>query len=162
MDPSQDLIVFLEGHRTPTGALSDEPAGTNASGYLAVHLRSLKSHGETPHELAFGRGVLEGRCSSCFAEDIELYILNDLVAVFSFEVNPVLRIWNWRSGRLLVVSLPCSWLLYIADRSHRAWTLTILPLRSSSHPISRSSLTVHSYSPSLIHQRWADQYPFIS
>ncbi|VDB85650.1 unnamed protein product [Peniophora sp. CBMAI 1063] len=103
MDPSQDLIVFLEGHSLPHGAIfDDEPVGTDISGNLRLHLRSLQSQGQAPHELAAGSGTLNDVCPVHWAEVIEVFLVNDILAVFIGQERPVLRIWNWKSGRLLV------------------------------------------------------------
>ncbi|KZV70892.1 hypothetical protein PENSPDRAFT_651066 [Peniophora sp. CONT] len=78
MDPSQDLIAFLEGHRLPHGIpFDDEPVGTDSAGNITIHLRSLKSHGQTSHDL--GGRILHDRCTVSFAENVEVFVVNDML-----------------------------------------------------------------------------------
>ncbi|VDB86094.1 unnamed protein product [Peniophora sp. CBMAI 1063] len=89
MDPSQDLIAFLEMPRQ--------------DGRVRLHMRRLSEPGAA-HPLA-SVGVLEGSAGR-FVRECMVDIAEDVVALYARELGPRVIIFNWRTGEELVNMQP--------------------------------------------------------
>jgi hypothetical protein len=96
IDPSQDLFVVLE--------MFDLHSVSRSSGDIRVHLRSF-THPHEPHLEARIPVLQEShgfRIKECLLE-----VAEDALALFAGSETESIFIWNWRSGRLLVVRAYC-------------------------------------------------------
>ncbi|KAH8985235.1 hypothetical protein EDB86DRAFT_3246446 [Lactarius hatsudake] len=99
LDPSQDLIVFLE-HRPAASASSSAP---NSSAGVCVHLRKLSAGAVAPH-LAAKVPVLCGRAPGPVHRCM-IQVVEDVVGVYFWMPLHGVLIWNWMMGEELVVRL---------------------------------------------------------
>ncbi|KAH9031028.1 hypothetical protein EDB85DRAFT_2146371 [Lactarius pseudohatsudake] len=104
LDPSQDLIAFLE-HCPAASASSSAP---NSGAGVCVHLRKLSAGAVVPHP-AVKVPVLCSRAPGP-VHGCMIQVVEDIVGVyFRMPLHGVL-IWNWMTGEELVVRLfipPC-------------------------------------------------------
>ncbi|VDB98252.1 unnamed protein product [Peniophora sp. CBMAI 1063] len=101
IDPSQDLLAFVEGHIDPDEPLTEEGLfGTDLHGRIAVHLRSLSSPDAAAHGQAFVP-ILRTDCTYAFLAGSAIHIAGSSLALFSAYPDSFLMIWNWNSGEQL-------------------------------------------------------------
>ncbi|KAH9051375.1 hypothetical protein EDB83DRAFT_2226136 [Lactarius deliciosus] len=96
LDPSQDLIVFLE-HRPAASASS---SATNSGAGVCVHLRKLSAGAVAPHPAAKVPVLCSrapGPVHGCMIQVVE-----DIVGVYFWMPLHGVLIWNWMTGEELV------------------------------------------------------------
>ncbi|KAH8991386.1 hypothetical protein EDB86DRAFT_1599046 [Lactarius hatsudake] len=96
LDPSQDLIVFLE-HRPAASASSSTP---NSGAGVCVHLRKLSAGAVAPHPAA-KVPVLCGRAPGP-VHGCMIQVVEDVVGVYFWMPLHGVLIWNWMTGEELV------------------------------------------------------------
>ncbi|KZV60247.1 hypothetical protein PENSPDRAFT_760107 [Peniophora sp. CONT] len=139
IDPSQDLLAFVEGHIDPDDPLMEEGlVGSDVNGRVTLHLRRLSSSDVAVHSNAF-LPTLTVQCAHAFLTGSSLHIAGSSIALFSSFPNPLLVVWNWISGERLIFmshsdfTIQCSGFTFL---STSAFTLT------EAHPQLASTLLV--------------------
>lgn len=109
IDPTQDLIGYVSESvsslHSGTCLISDLPlprSGVFPQSQIQIHIMTISTH--KPHPEA-AVPIISHSCGLPFVmTNSFIAIAEDVLAIFFWIENPGLIIWNWKSGKVLVVS----------------------------------------------------------
>lgn len=154
VDPSQDLLAFVQGHVDPDDPVMEEGlAGSDVDGRVTVHLRSLSSPAATAHKEFLP--ILKLRSQYSFLSGSSLHIAGYSIALFSPYPNPLFIVWNGRTGTQLLVRFihsPCV-TTSLTRSFYSPWAITTSSELACNVTVLHLLPLLHSLSPTPI-RKW--------